>query len=144
MRDMFTHVHPVVAIAPAAATTDNTAWVGSWVSRKNAGILAQSVTYLLAIGGVADADATFAVTMDHADASDKSDAAAVSASDLVGTLTLAGFRYDDDNEARKVGYVGNKEWTRITVTPTGNSGAAYLAGIALLGHLARTPPNPPV
>lgn len=143
MRDLFNQVHPLVAIAPAAATTDNTAWASGWIDRKVAGLLAQSLTFVLIIGALADADATFAVTMQHADADDQSDAAAVAATDLVGTLALAGFTFADDNEARKVGYVGNKRYVKITVTPSNNAGNAFLAATALLGNLSRTPPNPP-
>lgn len=141
MRDLFNNIHPVVAISPAAATTDNTAWVSNWVDVKGF----DSLTVLLAIGALADADATFAVTAEHANASDKSDAAAVSASDLLGTLALAGFRFDDDNEPRKFGYVGPRRYFRFTVTPTGNTGNAFLAGLFVLGHPNLTPTaNPPV
>lgn len=144
MRDLFNHIHPVVAIAPAAATTDNTAWASGWIDRKSAGLLASSLTFLLITGALIDADATFAVTMQHADNDDQSDAAAVSAADLIGTLALAGFNFGDDNETRKIGYSGDKRYVKITVTPSNNTGNAFLSVIALLGHLSRTAPNPPV
>lgn len=144
MRDLFNHVHPVVAIAPGAAITDNTAWSSGWIDRKSAGILAQSLTFLLITGALADADATFAVTLQHADADDQSDSAAVAAADLIGTLALASFKFDDDNETRKIGYGGNRRYVKITVTPSNNTGNAFLAAIALLGHLSRNAPNPPV
>jgi len=83
--------------------------------------------------------------MEHGDAADLSDTAAVTSDDLVGTLALAAFTYADDNETRKVGYVGAKRYTRITVTPTGNAAAALISAIALLGHPASVPTaNPPV
>lgn len=140
MRDLFNHVHPLRAISPAAATTDNTAWVGQVIDRAGYG----SLTFLLAIGALSDADATFAVLVEEGDADDLSDAAAVADVDLLGTEALAGFDFGDDNETRKIGYVGNKRYVRLTVTPSGNSGNAFLAAIALLGHPDQTPTaNPP-
>lgn len=140
MRESMNCMHPVVAIAPAAATADNTPWVGGWIDRSGY----ESLTYVFATGIEADADATFAVTMQHADLDDHSDAVAVASTDLVGTLALAGFTFADDGEARKVGYVGGKKWNRITVTPTNNAGNAFLAALAILGDAALEPtPNPP-
>lgn len=141
LRDDLSIIHPLRAISPAAATTDNTAWVSEIIDTRGYG----SLTFLLLTGSLADADATFAVTMDHGDASNLSDAASVPAAQLVGTLALAGFTVADDNETRKIGYVGSKRYVRLTVTPSGNSGNAFLAAIALLGRPDLAPtPNPPV
>lgn len=141
MRDLLNHIHPVPALVPGAAVTDNTAQVSAWVDRRGY----ESLTFLLITGVLSDADATFAVTIEHADADDKSDAAAVvEADDLVGTLAKAGFSFNDDGECRKVGYVGEKRYVRITVTPTANTGNLFLAIIAQLGHpLLQPTPNPP-
>lgn len=141
MRDLMNSVHPLRSISPAAATADNTPWVGAIISRADF----ESVTYLIVTGGEADADATFTVLLEHGDLADGSDMAAVPDDKLLGTEALAGFTYADDNETRKIGYVGGKEYTRLTITPAGNSGNAFVAAIALLGHPANAPtPNPPV
>lgn len=139
MRDMMNNIHPVPAIAPVVVT-DNTAQVSAIIDLQNY----DSCTFVITTGTLADADATFAVTMDHGNAANLSDAAAVTANDLVGTLALAGFNFGDDGETRKVGYVGSRRYVRLTVTPTGNTGNAPLAAIALLGHprIAATA-NPP-
>jgi hypothetical protein len=66
--------------------------------------------------------------------------------DLVGTLALASFQFDDDNETRKLGYVGSKRYVRLTVTPSGNDAGIVLqvAGVAILGHARNRPTaNPP-
>jgi hypothetical protein len=48
-------------------------------------------------------------------------------------------------KTRKLGYVGGKRYTRMTVTPALNSGTAFLAIIALLGHPEQSPTvNPPI
>lgn len=141
MRDKMNHYHPVAALAPAAAVTDNTAQVTAWVDTRGYGAL----TWLLLTGVLSDADATFAVTMHHADADDYSDVAAVDATDLVGTQALAGFTFANNGETRKVGYVGDKRYVRLTVTPTGNTGNLFLAIIALLDLASLQPTaNPPV
>lgn len=142
MRDQMNHIHPVMALAPKAAVTDNTPGVSAWIDRRGF----EALTFLLLPGSNADVDATFAVTIDHADLDDQSDAVAVvEADDLVGTLAKAGFTFADDNEPRKVGYVGERRYIRITVTPTGNAGNMFLSIIALLGHpLLQPTANPPI
>ncbi len=142
MRDQMNDVHPLAAIPPVAARTDNTAIVSSIIDRLGY----DSLTWLILTGTNTDANATFAVTMDEGDASNLSDAAAVGAADLVGTYALAGYTFADDAETRKIGYVGGKRYVRLTITPTGNdAGNIFVAAIALLGNPALQPTaNPPV
>ena len=45
-------------------------------------------------------------------------------SDLVGTEVLAAFQFEDDNETRKLGYIGAKRYTRLTITPVNHASAA--------------------
>ena len=141
MRDQMSLIQPVVAIAPQTQTNSSSAIVGEIID--SAGF--ESLTFVISAGTMTDANATFAVTMEHGDDSGLSDTAAVAASDLVGTLALAAFQFDDDKECRKIGYVGSKRYTRLTITPTGNdSGAAPLSAVALKGNPASSPTaNPP-
>ena len=141
MRDLFNNIHPLRAISPAAATTDNTAWVSQIIDTKGF----DSLTFLLLAGSLADADATFTVLVEDGDDSGLSDAAAVADDFLLGTEALAGFTFADDNETRKIGYVGPKRYVRLTVTPANNTGNAFVTAIALLGHPMIAPTaNPPV
>lgn len=142
MRDLLSNIHPVPAINPAAAAiTDNTAQVSAIIDRRGY----DSLCFLIHTGTLADADATFAVTMDHGDAANLSDAAAVPTAQLSGTLALAGFTFAGDNVTRKVGYVGSKRYVRLTITPSNNTGNAPMSAIALLGNPAVGPTaNPPV
>lgn len=141
MRDLMNAIHTVNAIPPIAARTDNTAIVSSIIDTRDYG----SCTFVLSIGTNTDADATFAVTMDESADSGMSGSNAVAAADLVGTYALAGYQFDDDTETRKIGYIGNKRYVRLTVTPSGNgAGNIFLAGVAVLGHAGRAPTaNPP-
>ncbi len=129
MRDLHNHIKPMRCISPVSVA-DNTAQVGQIIDRQGF----NSLEYLIAIGSVADADTTFTVLLEEGDASDLSDAAAVADADLLGTEALASFQFDDDNEVRKLGYRGNKRYTRLTITPANNASAAVLAAVAVLGH----------
>ena len=140
MRDQMNNIHPLRAISPVSVA-DNTAQASQIIDRQGY----RSLTFVILTGSVADADATFAVTMTHGDDSGLSDSAAVATTDIVGTLALAGFQFDDDNETRKIGYVGGKRYVRLTITPSANASAALLAAVAILGNPMLAPTiNPPV
>lgn len=140
MRDLVNNVHPVTAIAPAAAAADNTPFVSGWIDLKGF----QSLTFIILLGALADADATFTTLVEHSDASDGTGAAAVGDAQLIGTEALASANFGDDGETRKIGYAGSKRYVRLTVTPAGNAGNAFVAAVALLGHPKDAPTaNPP-
>jgi len=141
MRDIMNNLHTVQLIAPVAARTDNTAIVSSIIDLRDY----DSVMLAINIGTNTDTDATFAVTLEHGDDSALSDTAAPATTDLVGTLALAGYAFGDDNETRKLGYIGIKRYLRMTITPTGNnSGNIFVSALAILGHPGNKPTaNPP-
>lgn len=142
MRDLHNNIHPLAGIVPVAARTDDTAIVSTIVDTQGY----NSCEFVIITGANTDADATFTVLVQDGDASNLSDAAAVSDDELLGTEALASFAFGDDNETRKIGYVGGKRYVRVTVTPSGNgAGNIFLAGIWLLGHPSVAPTaNPPV
>jgi hypothetical protein len=140
MKDLFNAIHPVRAIAPAAATADDTPWVGEVIDRQGF----EGLTFVVATGALADADATFAVLVEHGDAANLSDAAAVPDTELLGSEADAGFDFSADNATRKIGYAGAKRYVRLTVTPANNTGNAFLAAVAVLSHPHVAPTsNPP-
>lgn len=139
MKDLANNVNIKRVLSPVSVA-DTTAQVGQIVDRMGY----DSLTYVIATGSIADADATFTVLLEEGDASNLSDAAAVADADLLGTEALAAFQFDDDNECRKLGYVGNKRYTRLTITPVANASAALLSAVAVLGHPHVAPTaNPP-
>lgn len=141
MRDLMNEIHTVRGLSPVASAADDTALVTEVVDRLGY----DSLTFLIATGALPDADATFAVLVEHGDAANLSDAAAVADEELVGTEALAGFIFSDDNKTRKIGYRGNKRYVRLTITPTNNASASLLCVIPVLGHPHITPTaNPPV
>lgn len=128
MRDLFHNVHATKVIPPVVVS-DNTAQVGTVVDRLGY----ESLTYVISTGTLADADATFATLLEESDA-EGSGFAPVADGDLIGTEAEASFDFSDDGQVLKLGYIGNKRYTRLTITPTGNSGSAPIAAVAILGH----------
>ena len=140
MRDLASYLHFVRCLSPAAAVADNTPFVGQIVD--HAGY--EGAVYAINLGALADADATFTVLLEHGDQANLSDAAAVPDSQLTGTEAVAGFTFADDNKLRKLGYVGSKRYSRLTITPANNSGNAFVSAVAVLGYGRHKPaPNPP-
>lgn len=140
MRDMTSGKQVKRALSPVSVS-DNTAQVCQIIDRQGF----DALTYLIAIGSVADADATFTVLLEESDDSGMSGATAVGDDDMVsqtyGTAaeTAAAFRFDDDNEVRKLGYLGTKRYTRLTITPANNTGAAVLCVVACLEEASQQP-----
>jgi hypothetical protein len=112
------------AISPAVAGTDNTPYVSQILDTANF----QNNELAILIGANTDADATFTVLVEEGAAANLSDAAAVADADLLGTEAQASFDYSDDNETRKIGYIGAKRYIRATITPAANAaGNIYIA-----------------
>ncbi len=128
MRDMANHIEVRRAIAPAAPITDNTPLVSAIIDV--AGF--NHLVFAILLGALADADATFAVLIEHGDAENLSDAQPAPDVSLTGSEASAGFNFGDDNKVRKIGYVGSKRYVRLTVTPANNTGAAPIAAVAIL------------
>jgi hypothetical protein len=135
MRDTIHNESYKVAIPPVVVA-DNTAQVGNWIDRSGY----DTLSFAFLTGTLADADATFTVLMEEASAADHSDNAAVADSDMLsetkGTApeAAASFNHSNSNFTSKIGYVGGKQYVRVTVTPASNSGNAPLAAIAILGN----------
>lgn len=126
------------AISPVSVA-DNTAQVSQIFDMRGY----SAVALAIALGSIADADATFTVLMEEGDASDLSDGSAVTDADLIGTEALAGFQFDDDNECRKIGYVGSKRYIRATITPANNASAALLSAMWVGTPEDQPAANPP-
>jgi hypothetical protein len=132
MRDGIGHTQLKRVLSPVSVA-DNTAQVGQIIDHQGY----DKAAYFILTGSVADADATFTVLLEEGDVSTLSDAAAVADADMVSQSAsapeaAAGFQFDDDNEVRKLAYIGTKRYTRLTITPAANASAALLAACCLL------------
>lgn len=139
-RDLMNSITPKVAIAPVVVA-DGTAQVSGAIDTLGY----QSVTFVIALGTLADADATWTVVVKEGDTSTQGSHTAVADVDLLGTEALAGFTFADDGACRKIGYIGNKRYVSIEIDDvTANIGNAPMAVIAILGHPELGPTaNPP-
>lgn len=125
MRDMHNCIKVSRGLSPVVAGTDNTPYVSEIIDTANF----DATEFLILIGANTDADATFTVLVEDGDAANLSDNAAVADAYLLGTEALASFDYSDDNETRKIGYIGPKRYVRVTITPANNgAGNIYIAG----------------
>lgn len=140
MRDGCTRKQVKRALSPYYYSND-TAWVGEIIDHQGY----DAATYLISIGALDDANATFAVLLQESDnsnftsASDVADADMVSQTHGTAAETAAGFQFDDDNEVRKLGYIGSKRYTRLYITPSGNSGTALVSAVCVLEQAAHEP-----
>lgn len=139
MRDTYHNLQTVRAISPVNSTS-NTAIVSEIIDRQGF----ESLLFVLAIGAIAITEASFAVLVEHGNNAALTDAEAVPDAFLLGSETAAGFTGADDNATRKIGYVGHKRYIRLTITPSGNTGAepapsALIAAVAVLGNAHNAP-----
>ena len=133
-RDLHNNILVKRAISPVVVT-DNTAQVSQIIDTRGF----QSLEFLISTGTLSDADTTVAVLVEDGDNSALSDNAAVVDAELLGTESAAGFQFDDDNEVRKIGYIGNKRYVRLTITPSANTGNIPLCAIAVLANPCDAP-----
>ena len=140
MRDQMNSLYPKRVLSPVATAADNTAQVGQIIDHRGF----NAATYIILTGALPDADATFTVLLEESDASDMSGSNAVADADMVGTEALASFIFSDDNKCFKLGYIGTKRYTRMTITPGANASASLLGAVCVLGEPSLLPTaNPP-
>ncbi len=134
MKDLHHNLKVLRAISPVSVA-DNTAQVSQIIDTQGY----DSLQFFIALGSIADADATFTVLVEDGAVSNLSDAAAVPDSGLLGTEVTASFQFDSDNGVRKIGYIAGKRYVRLTITPANNALAALMSAVAVLGHPADAP-----
>lgn len=142
MRDLLNNIDVRRAISPFNQGGGNAAIQSQIIDTRGY----SSLTFIIATGNLADSDATFAVSLQHGNASDLSDATTVPADELVGTTAAAGFTFANDDSVRKIGYRGSRRYVRLVITPSNNDAAAqtFLSAVAILGHPQKVPTsNPP-
>ena len=140
MRDLHNNIHVVRGVAPFTTPTDNTPVVSQIIDRQGF----DALEFVIACGSLPDADVTYTALVEHDDVVGFGTAAAVPDDMLLGLETQASFIFSDDNKLFKIGYVGPKQFARLTLTPANNTGASSLCVIVLLGSPKFKPTaNPP-
>jgi hypothetical protein len=94
MRDTLNNLHLVPALVPVAvALADNTVQTGATIDRLGF----DAVTFAVVTGTLADADATFAVKLQHGDLANASDMADCATTDMTpssSAITKGSFQFD--------------------------------------------------
>lgn len=95
----------------------------------------EALTFFFQTGTVSDG--TYTVELWHGDESDLSDAEQVDSEEVLGSVTIVD---TEDNTAKRIGYIGKKQYVRLRVVSTGTTSGATLLAIACLS----TPHHRPV
>jgi len=125
LRDLYSNLK--VIAATVSMLSDDTAVASPIVDTREY----QSVLFVVQTGTLADANATFAAVMAESAASNMAGSNAVDDADMIGLETGVSFIFSDDDFEGKIGYIGNKRYVQLTITPTGNTGAAPISIVAL-------------
>ena len=137
MNEQFSSMNPRNSIGPLSQA-GNTAIVGAIIDCQGYA----AIQYAISTGVCVTGAATFAVLLEQGDQSNLSDNTTVTAG-LQGTAALAAFT-GAGSQSFKIGAVVSKRYSRLTITPSGNTGAALLSAVALLTRPTSAPtPNPP-
>lgn len=122
-RDLHNLIKASRGFSPAAAVTDDTAYVSQILDTQDF----EAAELLIVCGAIPDANVTFVLLVEEGDVSNLSDAAAVADADLIGTEANGAPLLGSDDKVCKIGYKGKKRYVRATLTPTGNTGSQYIA-----------------
>ena len=124
--DLHSNVKGVLALAVQNIISDTTT-VGAIIDTQGF----ESLEYLITSGTVTDGVYTF--LLEEGDDSGLSDAAAVPAANLLGSLT--GFILTDDDTVKRVGTNGKKRYQRLSIVSTGTtSGGTNFTATAVQGN----------
>lgn len=99
----------------------------------------EAVEVLILTNTLSDSDATFTVLVEDGEDSALSDNAAVADAFLLGTEAGASFTFAADEDLKKIGYIGNKRYLRVTVTPANNTGTGVIGIIFALAGARKRP-----
>ena len=136
MRDLYNNIEVRRGLSPQIQTNSSTAFVSEIIDMQGF----KSLVWCVLLGGLTDADMTTVFLMEDGDDSGLSDAAAVADAQMDPTEVIAAFDFGDDDSVRKIGYVGEKRYVRLTITPTGNNAGDINIGVmALMGDSDRLP-----
>jgi hypothetical protein len=136
MKDQANTIHVVRDISPQTQTNADTAIAGQIID----GAGYESVTRIIAYGAITDTDVTLVTLLEESDDSGMSGATAVADADMIGTEVGVTPLMSNDDTVYKLGYVGNKRYTKMTITPTGNnSGAVSVSSVAVLSNARHQP-----
>lgn len=132
MKDLHNNIKPEVALDITAISTDTTT-AGNIIDLQGFG----SVEFVILSGTLTDG--TYTPLIQEGDDSGLSDAAAVADASLLGTEAAAAFAATDDDTVKRIGYIGNKRYVRLSIVSASTSSGGTLSAISLKGRPADAP-----
>lgn len=140
MRSLYNNVAPVVAIAPQTITSSALVSGDIDLDEFNSAMVALHAGNIAEMGDSPEGGAQIAVKIEHADDDGTGSAGTysnVTAADVVGPASVSSgvvATLTDDLEINSWGYVGDKRFIRVTLTPTGLSSGGPVSAMVLKGH----------
>ena len=132
MRDLHNNIAPAVAF-DTAAISSNTTTAGNIIDRQGY----EAVEFILLSGTLTDG--TYTPLIEHGDAANLSDAAAVADSELLGTEADAAFAATEDDAVKRVGYIGSKRYVRLSIVSASTTSGGTMSAIAVKGRAHTNP-----
>ena len=132
MRDLHNNIKAQVAL-DITNISSNTTTNGNIIDMQEFG----SVEFILQSGTLTDG--AYALLIEEGDASNLSDATAVADGDLLGTEAGATFAATDDNAVKKIGYIGNKRYVRLSVVSTGTTTGGTVSAVSVKSNASDLP-----
>ncbi len=129
VRDLHNNLKAVVAINPTTGKNDLTGNLIDLQGFSGALVVVQS-------GDITDG--TFTFELQHGNASDGSDLAAVPDEDLLGSEPV--FAATDDNVVKQFGYVGTKRYIKLVATVSGSPTTGGTLGAIVIEGFPRHAP----
>ncbi len=131
--DLRSNILPKRSISPVTASNNDNV-VGEIIDSYGF----RSLTYIINTTTIADNDATFTPEIEVC-ALDNCDDAVAATGSYIGTVAGATFTIADNNSVFSLGYSGTKRYSRLTIVPANNTGAATFSAIGILGHPKYSP-----
>lgn len=128
-KDLHSRLSFLRGVSPLAQTNLDTAFVSQIIDMTDL----VSLEFVILLGALTDPGFTTVVLMEHGEQANLSDAAAVPAAQLLGTIAAAQFTEADDDKVKTIGYAGTNRFVRLTITPTGNAAGTINIGVAAIG-----------
>ena len=124
--DLHNSINAVMALKEAAIATDTTT-VCEIIDTKDF----DSLEYIISSGTITDG--AYALKLEEGDDAALADAADVPAADILGDLV--GFALADDDTVKRVGSIGKKRYSRLSIVSTETTtGADSIGAVAVQGN----------
>lgn len=132
MRDLHNNIKAEVAFDTAAISSDTTT-AGNIIDMQGYG----SVEFIIQSATLTDG--TYTPLIEEDDDSGLSSASAVADADLLGTEASAAFIASEDDEVKKVGYIGNKRYVRLSIVSASTSTGGTVSAISVKANAGDLP-----